>query len=262
MKTGMPKILVLDIETSPIISYTWGLFDQNVALNQIKEDWSIIAIAAKWFGEKDVFYVDQRDAKNIRNDKKMLQKVWELIDSADIILTQNGRRFDNKKLNARFIINGMKPPSPFKQIDTLEIAKKAFGFTSNKLEYMSDNLCTKYKKLKHNKFPGFDLWKECMAGNMDAWKEMEKYNKHDVLALEELAEKLMPWSSCHFSIYTDADVPVCSCGCKDFERRGFDYTQVSKFQRYRCRQCGAWTRGRENLLSKEKKVSLRVGLKK
>ena len=49
-----PKILCFDIETLPLESYTWGLFDQNVGLNQIKTDWAALSIAAKWLGEDEV----------------------------------------------------------------------------------------------------------------------------------------------------------------------------------------------------------------
>ena len=99
----------------------------------------------------------------------------------------------------------MQPPSNFKQIDTLKLARKHFALTSNKLAYMTDKLCTKYKKLTHHKFEGFELWKECLDGNLKAWKEMEKYNKHDVLALEELYTKLIPWdSSVNFTLYGDS----------------------------------------------------------
>ena len=82
----------------------------------------------------------------------------------------------------------------YEVITTLIIAKSTFGFTSNKLEYMTDALCSDTKKSKHSKFPGFELWKECLNGNMEAWEEMEAYNKDDVISLEELYKKLSPWS--------------------------------------------------------------------
>jgi hypothetical protein len=124
-----PKVLLLDIETSPIISYVWALFDQNIALNQIKTDWHLLSWAAKWLDSDKVMYMDQRNVKNIENDKKLLQHIWKLLDEADVVIWQNGDKFDGKKLNARFIMNGMKPPSSYKTIDTLKLAKKYFGFT-------------------------------------------------------------------------------------------------------------------------------------
>src|SRR5579885_3368369 len=175
-----PKILLFDIETAPMLAHVWDLWDQNVGLNQIKSDWHILAWAAKWYGDPPhkIMYMDQRNVKNIADDRKILKGIWKLLNEADIVITQNGKAFDEKKLNARFIIQGFNPPSSFKHIDTRQIAKKRFAFTSNKLEYMTNKLCTKYKKLDHAKFYGFNLWSECLKGNIKAWKEMEKYNKH------------------------------------------------------------------------------------
>jgi hypothetical protein len=103
------------------------------------------------------------------------------------------------------------------------------------------------------------MWKECLAGNIEAWKEMEIYNKYDVLALEELYGKLIPWdSSVNFNLYHDSDVNECKCGGKDFIRNGFYYTNVGKFQKHKCKSCGAETRDRVNLFSDDKRASLKT----
>jgi hypothetical protein len=155
----------------------------------------------------------------------------------------------------------MKPPSPFRAIDTKLIAKRNFGFTSNRLEYMTDKLNTKYKKLKHEKFSGFELWRECLARNPEAWAEMKKYNTYDVLALEELYHKLAPWDSkSQVATYHDDHIATCSCGSTEFKRSGWQYTMTGKFQRYCCKDCGAWSRGRINHFSEAVKKKLRVGI--
>jgi len=257
---GGPKVLIYDIETAPILAHVWKLWDNNVGLNQIENDWHLLSWSAKWLDapEDQVMYMDQRKASNIEDDTSLLKAIWHLLDTADIVITQNGKKFDQKKLNARFVLNGMKPPSSYKHIDTRQIAYKQFGFTSNKLEYMTDKLCKKYKKLKHQKFPGFELWRECLAGNEEAWNEMETYNKHDVLALEELYKILTPWDdSVNFNLYHDGEETLCRCGSSAFMKNGFYYTSASKFQKYRCKDCGCETRGKTNLFSTEKKKSLR-----
>lgn len=257
MKNG-PKVLLLDIETSPIISYTWGLFDQNVGLNQIVEDWHLLAFAAKWLGSKKVIYADQSKEKDVRNDKKLAKQVWDLLDECDIIITQNGKKFDVKKLNARFLEHGFQPPSSYKHIDIYQIVKNKFGFTSNKLAYLTGKFC-KRKKLSHNKFPGFELWRQCLAGNKKAWKEMEKYNKMDVISLEELYHKVIPWdSSINFNLYTDNNEHVCKCGSVDMVKRGFAYTARGKYRRYKCSKCGAEVRDTKNLFKVDKKRHVRI----
>ena len=51
-----PKILSLDIETAPMVGTFWGLWKQNIGLNQIAEDWYILCYAAKWLDTEDVVY--------------------------------------------------------------------------------------------------------------------------------------------------------------------------------------------------------------
>lgn len=247
-----PKVLLFDIETAPMLGYIWKLWDNNVSLNQLQNDWYILSWSAKWLGDDKILYMDQRNAKDIEDDKKILKELWKLLDEADIVVGQNSKSFDHKKVNARFILNGMKPPSTYRQIDTRLLARKHFGFTSNKLEYLSGKLCKDYKKSKHTKFSGFELWKECIAGNLNAWEEMEEYNKLDVLSLEELYLKLIPWdNSINFSIYGNGSDPVCSCGNKEFKKSGFYFTNSCKYQKYKCTKCGSEIRDKKNL----KKVS-------
>lgn len=247
------KILLLDIETAPMLGYVWGIWDQTVGLNQIKTDWHILSWSAKWLDEpaSKIMYQDQRNSKNIENDRKLLEGIWKLLDEADVIITQNGKRFDIKKLNARFILNGIQPPSPFQHIDTHQIAKKHFAFTSNRLEYMTDKLCTKYKKIKTKKFSGFELWRQCLSGNKEAWAEMEKYNKYDVLSLEELYKKLAPWdNSVNFTVFqAGSDNIVCTCGSEKFRNKGYNYTSTGKFKRFKCLDCGKNYTSPINLLS-------------
>lgn len=253
-------MLLYDIETAPILGYVWGLWENNLGLNQIKHDWHILAWAAKWLDDpaSKIIYMDQRKAKNIEDDKELLMGIWKLLDEADIVITQNGKMFDEKKLNARFILQGFKPPSSYRHVDTKQIASRKFGFTSNKLEYLSDKLNKKYKKLKHHDYAGFELWKACLAGDLKAWREMEKYNKYDVLSLEEVYRKLQPWdNSINYDLYNDEVSFTCSCGSTEFKLNGYKYLASGKYHRYACKKCGAETRGKENLFSKDKRKSIR-----
>ena len=237
-----PKILVFDIELAPITAYVWGRRDVNIALNQIKKEWSVIAWAAKWLGESKVWYEDQRRARDIGDDKKILQKMWSLLNEADIVITQNGQSFDSRKLNARFIMNGMKPPSPYKHLDTYRIIRRVADFTSHKLEYLTDKLCTKYKKLAHANFPGMQLWTECLNGNMKAWDEMKRYNIHDVLSTEELYNKIKAWTPAAQAIYFDRG--ACEvCHSRKLMSHGIRCFRVGKFRFYRCNDCAHVQKG-------------------
>jgi len=265
-----PRILVFDIETAPNLSYHWGLWQQNIGLNMTVRDWFIMSWSAKWVGEDDVLYDDIRckfdgsisSLFNEVDDSRLLATIWELLDEADIVVTQNGKKFDVKKLNARFVRAGFQPPSSYKHIDTLVIAKRHFAFTSNKLEYMTDKLCKKYKKLKHGKFPGMALWTECLKGNPEAWDEMEEYNRYDVLSLEELMYVLAPYSNQmpNLDMYYDDHDNHCLCGSTEFLEDGYAYTNTSKFVKLKCAKCGSEKRSKVNLLSKEKRATLKMNV--
>jgi hypothetical protein len=256
-----PRILIADIETLPLEVWTWGLFDQNIGLNQVKSDWTVLSWSAKWLGEKKVMYDDVRNDKP-RQDGRVLRGIWRLLDEADIVIWHYGSAFDHKKLNARFILNGFRPPSPYQQIDTKKLASKTFGFTSNKLEYLTDKLNTKYKKSGHRKYPGFEMWKACIKGDVRAFYEMREYNKLDVLSLEEMYLKIIPWHNpLDFRVFKDETRPECkTCGEKKLQSRGFEYTKTGKFRRFNCTSCGTWMSERgmkNNLLSKEKRAALK-----
>jgi DNA-directed RNA polymerase subunit RPC12/RpoP len=242
----------MDIETSPILAHVWGLFDQNVGLNQIVEDWSVLAWAAKWLGEpaSKAMYMDTRGQKNIRDDRKILKELWNLLDEADIVITQNGKRFDGPKLNSRFMLLGMMPPSPYQHLDTYQIVKRVAEFTSNKLEYLTDKFCVKYKKLSHKRFPGMSLWNECLKDNKDAWNEMKEYNIHDVLSTEELYDKIKAWAPQTMPSVHIGDNGKCgTCGKTTLQKRGYSYTKMYKVQRFQCTSCGSWMAGKKELQS-------------
>lgn len=248
-----PKILFIDIETKPILGHVWRLWDQNVGLNQIVEDWSILSFCAKWKGSEEVIYMDLEGQEDFEDDSVLLDALWRLLNEADIVIGQNSKRFDVKKIFARFILNGLPKPSHFRQIDTMEIAKRQFGFTSNKLEYMTDKLCTVYKKKTHQSFPGHLLWRECLRGNPLAWAEMKDYNIYDVLSLEELYDILSSWDDKlpNFDVYVDGILDM-SMWVED----GFHYSNFGKYKRYRNIETGVQRRSRVNELSKEKRKTL------
>ncbi len=237
-----PKVLVVDIETAPILAYVWGLWDQNVGLNQIKSDWYVISWAAKWVGSDQVIQRDQRSCRDMENDERILKELYDLMNQADIVVTQNGVKFDHKKLNARFIFHGFKPPNKYQKIDIYKIAKKMFAFSSNKLEYMSKHLTPKLSKDDHKDFPGFELWSECLARNLKAWREMAKYNVKDVLATEALYKKFVAWDTqgVNFRLYSES----CACGSKDLVKNGSAYYKAKRYQKYQCKSCGAPIRSR------------------
>ena len=254
-----PRILLIDIETAPILGYVWSLWKQNIGLNQIKEEWYILSFCAKWLGEPEVIYQDIRH--DPFSDASLMQPLWDLLNEADIIIGQNGKAFDMPKIQARLIMAGHLPPRPYKVIDTLLMAKQQFRFTSNKLEWMTGESAglTTLKKNQHSNFPGFLLWAECLKGNPAAWDEMKEYNIPDVTSMEELYLKLRPWYVGHpnLAAYVESEEMLCpKCLSPDVKQDGFQFTQTGKYEMYRCGGCGGHSRGRytRNTIGKRKSL--------
>lgn len=248
-----PRILIYDIETSPIIAHLWSMWQQGIGLKQIQADWFVMSFCAKWLGEDEIFYYDQRNVENMEDDSELCRKLWDLFNEADFVVGQNVKSFDNKKMNARFILNGLPRPSTYRSIDTLDIAKANFGFTSRKLAYMTDHLCNDVKKQDHKEFPGHEMWVECLKGNQKAWEAMEAYNRDDVLSTEELYILFSSWDLKlpNFDVYCDEVLDM-----DEWEHDGFHYSQYGKYKRYRNKITGQQRRSRVNELSKEKRQSL------
>jgi hypothetical protein len=259
-----PRILVIDIETAPLEGYVWQLFDQNIGLEQIKTEWSILSYAAKWLGESKMLYEDTggRGPKKARNDKKLMKPLWNLLNEADIVVAQNGKKFDVKKINARLIEHGFGPYKPIKIVDTMLVARKHFGFTSNRLAWMSEHL-TDTPKSEHRKFPGFLLWKACLADDPKAFAEMKHYNCTDVEATEKVYLRQRPWISNHPNVGTYAETigAVCpKCGCGRLQKRGEEVTMHGRYNRLKCCGCGGWSRTKQNLIEKTQRKRLLVNI--
>lgn len=234
------KILLLDIETAPSLGWVWGKYEQDVI--EFDQEWFMLCFTAKWVGSNKTITAALPDfaeyQKNPMDDKELMRKLWDLVDEADIIVAHNGDSFDIKKMNSRFIINGLTPPSPYRTIDTRKISKKYFGFNSNKLDDLGKTLGLGAKLTTG----GFKLWKDCMEGKSEAWKKMKAYNKQDVLLLEQIYLKLRPWFKTHPNIGINVDKQACHvCGSVNTQKRGYNYAKTSRYQRICCTDCGAWS---------------------
>jgi len=231
------RLLTLDIETSPNLAHVWGLFKQNIGLNQLMESGQVISFAAKWHGDKKVlFYSDHHNGHDV-----MVQAAHDLLSEADAVIHYNGTSFDMPHLNREFLLAGMPPPEPYKNIDLLLAVRKKFRFVSNKLDYVTQALGLE-GKVHHE---GHTLWVKCMANDPVAWSKMRAYNKMDVVQTEKLFDILRPWIDAlpHPALYAETDEPTCQrCAGTNLQKRGFAYTPLGAFQQYQCQGCKSWSR--------------------
>lgn len=245
-----PKILCIDLETRPNLAYVWGLWNQNVGINQIVEQTEVICFGARWLDEEHV------EIRSTHHDgkKAMIDRAWELLNEADAVMGWNSQSFDVKHLNREFLMAGLTPPSPYVNIDLMRTTKANFKFPSNKLDWVAQSLEIG-EKVKHE---GFTLWTKCMAGDKQAWLDMYTYQAQDVDLLVDLYYKLRPWIKNHpnMGLFAEETFMCSTCTNTNLQENGVARTPSGVFQQYLCHKCGSWSKGKDRLSTTElRKIS-------
>lgn len=236
------KILHLDLEIAPTLATVWSIWNVNVGINQIVGNSYILSWAAKWDQSDEVEYSSLR----MTSHKNMVKEIYKLVNEADVVVGYNLDSFDMKILNKEFALLDLAPPTPYKTVDLLKVVKRRFRFTSNKLDYVA-NMFGLGKKTKHQ---GHELWLSCMnktsADYKEAWDKMEEYNCQDVVLTEKLYKKIKGWIPNHPNHSAFDNAHECpNCGGNHLQKRGTALTLTLRYQRYQCKDCGAWSRAKQ-----------------
>jgi len=227
-----PRVILLDIETTPNLAYVWGKYDQNVIAFQ--KEWELLSFAYKGLGDRVTLC---RSRQDYETEYGLVEAAWLLLNNVDVVIGHNIDQFDNRKLKAKFVEHSLPPPKPYKTIDTKKIAKSQFAFNSNSL----NDLAATLKLGKKHPTGGFDLWLDCMAGDPKAWKKMIAYNKHDVVLLEQVYLRLKAWYPNHPNLALLANKPGCPvCSSSRVQRRGYQVLKTRRAGRLHCQECGHW----------------------
>ncbi len=248
------KKLFLDIETFPNRGLFFGLFKQNISIQQVEEPGYTLCWAAKWADKKEIMF----SSVHSDGEEVMLEKIHALLTEADAVVHYNGKNFDIPILNKEFLNHSMLPPVPYQQIDLLLTVRSNFRLTSNKLDFVAQYLGVG-KKLPHK---GMDLWIGCGNGNDADWAKMERYNKQDVRLLPKVYERLLPWIKNHpnealyediYDQYGELMESCPNCNSTHLVKNGLEHLNTQSYQRYKCADCGTNLRGRSTVLLKEKR---------
>ena len=257
--TNLPRILLLDIETAPIKAYVWRLWKQDIYIDQIVSDWFMLTWSAKWLFADEVMSnrLTSQEAQE-EDDSRIVNNIWKVLNEADIVIAHNGERFDIPKIKSRFLVHGLPPTTFYQQIDTMKVAKREFGFSSNKLEALARTFGIEGKSSTD-----FNLWAACLQGNVEALKYMEEYNKQDVLVLESVYLVMRPYIKGHpnYNLFVDSEEPVCPhCGHNELVFSGYYYyTPTGKYKNFRCTHCGALSRERHTIYKHGKNILVSNG---
>ena len=234
---NQPKILILDLETLPLLAYIWGVWQQNISpimMDKNVKSKAIVTWSAKWLNDSKMMN-DKMTVKEAlkQDDKRIVKSIWKLIDEADILIIHNGIKYDIPVFNTRCLIHGISSPSPYKVIDTLMVARRQFDLPHNKMDYIAQVLGI-ITKLSTG---GFELWRGCMMGDQRSLDHMQKYNDQDVFMLEEIYLRLRGWIKNHpnFNLYTDKKGGCTTCGEQGTLKKNGRYTTtVNSYQSYKC----------------------------
>lgn len=237
MPNAIPKILFLDIETSLILAYSFGIRDQYITHKQIANDRDgklIHCVGLKWLGGKAWVLSEWEHGYS-----GMIRGVYDALMEADAVVTFNGAKFDLPKLEGQFQLEGLPPPPAPTQVD-LYLAARKLGHICNKLDYLAP-LMGLGSKVKH---PGLEMWIGCFNGDPKAQKKMAHYCAGDVRLTEDVYKELRPYIRNHPHMGMTRRDECGACGSTRTQARGFRRTKASLIQRLHCQACGSWQDGR------------------
>lgn len=235
------NILFLDIETSPLVTFQWRPDDSYTTYDKLIETSYMIGWAAKWRAKKKIMSDIQTPAEaGANNDDRLVDNLAALVREADYVVAHNAKKFDVPRINSRVALLGQENLPPVQIIDTLELARKSFSLPYYKLDHLAEQFLGE-KKIETD----MDLWRRCYHGNAEALAYMHKYNRKDVVILERLFERMLPYLKGVPRLIDpnrNRDLVCPFCGTANVEKRGKRRTGVSTFQRFRCLECGLYSK--------------------
>lgn len=227
-----PKILFFDIETAGPASNT-----SDLAI--------VVCFGYKWAHE-DKPHCLTIDEKSLRkfDDRKLLKEACAIFTEADLIVAHYGSVFDRRFIQGRLLINNLPPIPQTKMRDTCFMARSIANFSRNRLGYLCKILNLGHEKLD-NGWPG--AWFKVLSGDMNALRKMAIYCKGDVLALEDLYNRLKAFDNPHPRLILDRS--KCGLCGSDVEYRGIAFVGSLRYRRFVCKNpdCRRWDRERTAL---------------
>lgn len=254
------KLLIYDIETSPIKAWIWRPGDQIVRHDQLDVQYSmyeILTLAYKWHGEKEV---------HILTGENILRDFDKLVKQSDATIGKNSDNFDVKHINTQRMLQDLPPlPQWINQAEDLEKQlRRYFAFPSQSLDYIAKLLGTggkikmerqdwidimnmrvmeRFRSLNHTKTILNDISTELFKSNYVtvmhlgaiAFAKMCKYNKKDVLDTEFILNKVLP----HVKLRKNANVlsggdGCITCGSKRLLKGKVVTAGKTKYQEFEC----------------------------
>lgn len=238
------KTLYFDIETAPMLAFIWQAKTEYVGTQMIQHETFMLTWAAKWADSDEVLgkALTRKEAL-AQDDSRIVKALADLLREADLVVGHNLDRFDIPMLNNRLMLLGLEPLGPVRTMDTLKLARKSFRLASNKLDWLAEQM-----GLGNKIHTSFSLWERCYRGEPAAFREMLEYNRKDVTLLQDVYERMEQYVK---GVPRQVDAEYrgekrCpTCGSKELEQAGWHRTNASSFPKFKCGDCGRYSRSRE-----------------
>ncbi len=245
-----PRVICFDLETLPDMAEAmkvWTGLGNYPGLTLKASISSIICFGFKVFGKchpvqcVNAWDFPKRWNKNINDDYMVVKAAYDILRTADLVVTHNGKRFDWKHLQTRLLKHGFPPLPNIAHVDTCAIAKSKLYMFNNRLNTLGDFIVNE-KKMEHE---GWELWVKVSKREPKAQKKMTAYCKQDVLLLEKIFRKLRAHSKAipNYNLFTISKTNICpNCGSTRLRSLGFQYNKTNVYRRFICTDCGTSSR--------------------
>lgn len=250
------RIILLDLETLPDLKAAmpfWTQLSNYPGLTLKASISSIICAGWKEINSKSVQCINAWDFKewdkDINNDIRVIEAIREVLLTADVVVTWNGKGFDWKFLETRALMHGLKPLPKIHHVDGKQVAKSNLFLFNNRLQTAAKAL-TDTEKLENG---GWELWEKVMAKDKKAMDLMSRYCKQDIRTLEAVFRVLLPYCKLPNANMFKKELVCPTCASQNIQRRGERVTLSSIHQRYQCQDCGSWSSAKPDKTLKAEK---------
>ena len=190
------------------------------------------------------------------DDTMLLQTLMETVNYSDIVVGYDIKEILNKRL-ARFMLKNK--PTDYRVIDLKDSLYTATGERYDTFSKVVTNVLKSYL-VYTSIIEDKSLWLQCYTGNKTAVKfSIRKRTEEALNKTKDLFKILKPWikNLPNLTIAGNNINQACpACRSVNISKFGYTYTNVSKFQRFKCNDCGAHSRSRFNSITKEEKAIL------
>lgn len=250
-----PRIIVFDLETGPNLKEAikaWPKLSSYPGQTFKAQVQTVLCFGYKVLGHREKAEVKcawqySGFSANPNDDLGLLKDAHHILSGADVVVTQNGKKFDWPFLQTRFLKEGLPALDPqLPHVDLKQVMSRNLRLISNSLSNAGEYLLGE-GKMDHEGWPLW--WKILLEKDEGCMKKMSDYCKQDVLLTEKLFKKLRPFlrganAVVNYNLFQiKGKKDLCpTCGSPDILSNGYRATKTMTYKRIICKQCGTWSR--------------------